>query len=73
MKLNQIANRTANISITEEELLVICNALNEVCNGMDVEEFDTRMGASLESVSRLLGELSKVADIVQNEDSDRPK
>jgi hypothetical protein len=72
MKLNQIANCAVDISVTEEELILICNALNEVCNGMGIEEFDTRMGTSLDNVRRLLGDLSKVADMVQSEGSARP-
>ena len=72
MKLNQIVDRAADIFVTEEELILICNALNEVCNGLDVEEFDTRMGTSLENVRRLFGELSKVTDMVQSEGSTRP-
>jgi hypothetical protein len=60
-----------NISITEDELLVICNSLNEVCNGIDVEEFDARMGTSPDNARRLLGALSKVVDTLHAEDSNR--
>jgi len=35
-------------ALTSEELLTISNALNEVCNALDISEFPTRMGVSLE-------------------------
>lgn len=43
------------INLTRDELLIINNALNEVCNGVDLEgEFDTRMGVSVEEARELL-------------------
>jgi hypothetical protein len=38
-----------------DELAIISNALNEVCNGIDLEgEFDTRMGCTVEKAQALL-------------------
>ena len=43
------------IDLTRDELLIINNALNEVCNGVHLEgEFDTRMGVSIEEARELL-------------------
>jgi hypothetical protein len=37
------------LELTEHELVIINNALNEACNGLSLEgEFSTRMGCSLE-------------------------
>jgi hypothetical protein len=33
---------SASVSITEAELILLNNALNEVLSGLDVPEFDTR-------------------------------
>lgn len=42
------------LDITGDELGIIQAALNEVCNGIDVQEFETRLGASLDEVRSLL-------------------
>jgi hypothetical protein len=46
---------------THEELVVINNALNEVCNGLsfDDDEFQTRIGYSRETAQKLLQKVSK--------------
>jgi len=37
------------VELTRDELEIINNALNEVCNGIHLKgEFDTRMGCSVE-------------------------
>ena len=44
------------IRLHEDELILINNALNEVCNGVDIAdfEFDTRIGTSREKALALL-------------------
>jgi hypothetical protein len=42
------------ISLTLHDLYVLHQALNEVCHGIDVPEFSTRMGASREEVLNLM-------------------
>jgi hypothetical protein len=43
------------MELTEQELIIINNALNEVCHGIHLEgEFSTRMGCSKEEACRLL-------------------
>lgn len=44
----------ANIRLTTTELAILKNALNEVCNGLDQFEFETRMGSTHEEVESLL-------------------
>ncbi len=48
------------LSLTLEELCIINNALNEVCHGIDVPEFSTRMGASLTEVQALLDKVHRL-------------
>jgi hypothetical protein len=43
------------VDLTKDELGIVNNALNEVCNGIHLKgEFDTRMGCSLEEARALL-------------------
>jgi hypothetical protein len=46
--------------MTQAELALINNALNEVTNGLHIEdwEFETRLGASREEARSLLSEVS---------------
>lgn len=52
--------------LTRDELGVINNALNEICNGIDVEEFETRIGATREEVGSLLKQLREAAGSPRN-------
>jgi hypothetical protein len=63
------------VSLTPEELTGISNALNEVCNGVDIAdaEFQTRLGYSrsrLTSILQQLGEAFAAADANSMEVSD---
>jgi hypothetical protein len=50
------------VELTERELAVISNALNEVCNGVSLEgEFSARMGCSLEEARNLLAKVQGLA------------
>ncbi len=52
------------VSFTMDELLMINNALNEVCNGVDFDddELATRLGYSREQLRHLL---AKVSDLIE--------
>lgn len=41
------------LKFSEEELGLLCNALNEVCNGIEVPEFDSNIGASIEEAESI--------------------
>ncbi len=46
------------VELTTDELVIINNALNEVCNGIHlVGEFDTRMGCTVEHARELLAKI----------------
>ena len=50
------------VELTKNELGIINNALNEVCNGIDLEgEFDTHMGCTVEEARELLVKIRSVA------------
>lgn len=64
MKLKTIGE-SAEIELSREELLVLNAALNEVCNGIDVLEFETRIGASRAKVERVMAEIQEVLDQIE--------
>jgi hypothetical protein len=50
------------IELTKDELQIINNALNEVCNGIDLEgEFDTRMGCTVDEARAVLAKVHALA------------
>jgi hypothetical protein len=50
------------VELTKDELGIINNALNEVCNGLNLEgEFDTRMSCTFEEAQELLAKIQKLA------------
>lgn len=65
MELVKLEGRGAVVTLNESEILVLNAALNEVCNGINVQEFDTRIGSSKESVANLLGNISRVLDQIE--------
>jgi hypothetical protein len=50
------------IVMSRDELILINNALNEVCNGIDIREFSTRLGASRSEAEELLDAIGKLID-----------
>ena len=49
------------LTLSSEEICGIATALNEVCNGIDIEdsEFETRLGASRESLRGILSSINE--------------
>jgi hypothetical protein len=45
------------IDIGMDQLLILNSALNEVCNGLDLWEFETRMGVDRPTAKALLAEI----------------
>jgi hypothetical protein len=55
-------NGSAEVFLSEEELLAMTNALNEVCNALEVPEFSTRIGLDRNAALQLLREMSDLCD-----------
>ncbi|MDK9357374.1 MULTISPECIES: hypothetical protein [Lelliottia] len=66
MELVNLEGRSALVALNESELLILNSALNEICNGIDVQEFDTRIGSSKETVAELLGKIGNVLDQIES-------
>ncbi|MBY3095460.1 hypothetical protein HFO15_33700 [Rhizobium laguerreae] len=50
------------ISTNMEELRILHAALNEICHGIEIFEFETRIGASLEEVKGVMRSLDEILD-----------
>lgn len=60
MKLIGKNGRAYTLELDEAELELMNNALNEVCNGLDISEFKTRLGQSHEAALDLLKRLNSL-------------
>lgn len=54
------------ICFSRDELLIVNAALNEVCNGIDLFEFETRIGATREQVMGLLEQIGTLLDKIDS-------
>lgn len=48
------------IHLTDTELRILCNCINEACNGISLPEFQTRIGAEKKDVEDMLDKLLAV-------------
>jgi hypothetical protein len=60
MTVSEVKSQTASVQLSKEDLVLIHNALNEVCNALDVPEFQTRMGADIEQAQALLARIGEL-------------
>lgn len=56
--------RTLRVTLTEDELLLIANALNEVCNGVEIDDFEfaTRIGVDRARAREVLSAVGAALD-----------
>ncbi len=62
MKIEKQPDGTFAIRASEEELLILNNVMNEVCNGLPLRDFETRVGVPLASAERLLETVGAALD-----------
>ena len=62
MDVISLAGKQAQLTIDENELLILNSVSNEICNGSSVPEFETRIGASKEDVCALLNDIGQTLD-----------
>ena len=55
------------VSMSRDELLIISAALNEICNGIEVFEFETRIGATRDRVGALLKQLKSLLVMMERQ------
>lgn len=63
MKILNVSEQHLEISIDQEELLILNSALNEIVNGLALFEFETRIGASRNRAAKLLEEIGRACDL----------
>lgn len=54
MNVAKISKEKIILELSKDELGVLSNALNEVCNGIEVWEFETRIGITSEDAKAIL-------------------
>jgi len=69
MKKLNLKNRRANIQVSLDELVILNNALNEICYGIDMDdaEFSARIGVEHKEGIRLLNEISSLIDALDRQ------
>ncbi len=60
MDIEAMPDQTFVLKANGTELLILNNALNEICNGFSVPEFETRIGASPDEARALLSAINAV-------------
>jgi hypothetical protein len=60
MQAKEVNEHGAWVFFTPDDLLTISNALNEVCNGLDLPEFATRMAVEREEALSLLRNVTEL-------------
>jgi hypothetical protein len=50
------------LDLTRNELILVNNALNEVCNGLDLPDFSTRLGAQRDELEALYKQIKAALD-----------
>lgn len=65
MQVLETTATQARVELTIEDVTLINNALNEVCNGIDLPEFSTRLGATIEDARALLRQVTDLCTHMQ--------
>lgn len=65
MQVQSISQSGAVVQLSEDDLLLISAALNEICHALDVREFATRMGTDRAFAERLLIAIGAASDQVE--------
>ncbi len=60
MRIFNTTSISASVELSRDDLVILNNALNEACRGLDVQDFQTRMGAEKTDVVNLLHGISEV-------------
>jgi hypothetical protein len=64
----EITGAYAILKLSVHELVIVNNALNEVCNGIEFSEFSTRMGAEHREVLEFLSHINALLGIVEKKE-----
>ena len=70
MTLIEVVQPNVRVDLTEDDLYILKQALNEVCNGLALFEFSTRMGAEKGEVLELMWCIGDIIDTYKSSRSD---
>lgn len=65
MQVQAVSESGALVQLSEDELLLINNAINEVCHAVDIREFASRMGTDRAVAERLLTAVGALTNQVE--------
>ena len=65
MKKTAIMDTTATLTLSLDQLRIIHQALNEVCNALAVPDFETRLGASREEAGAIMRQIRELVQQLQ--------
>ena len=60
MQVIAIDSNSATIRLSNDDLVLLNNVFNEVCNGLDIADFETRIGRILEEAEQFFHGLKEV-------------
>lgn len=64
MKVLAVDGPSATVELSGLDLLILHNALNEVCHGIDIPELHARIGADAKEIEALLKQVGALYDKV---------
>jgi hypothetical protein len=69
MKITTVGNQTCELLVTREEIRILHQALNEICNGVTFgdSEFKTRMGTDRKTAVALMAQLGGAYDPLEKQ------
>ncbi|GJI96013.1 hypothetical protein RugamoR57_27310 [Duganella caerulea] len=62
MKTENRNEKSITLQFSIDEILIVNNALNEVCNALGPHDFETRMGATIDEARALLKSVGELLD-----------
>jgi hypothetical protein len=60
MNIRKINKKEIVLDLSCDELLVLCNSLNEVCNGIKVVSFQNRIGINREKTGQIHKDINRI-------------
>jgi len=64
MELLSVSKNQAELRLNEDDLFILVSALNEICNGINITEFQTRIGGEKTLAAALLYDMRNILDII---------
>lgn len=65
MNILIVVNNDVQLHVSYDELLILNSVLNEICNGIDTFEFDTRIGATKKRVFSILEQIGTAINKIE--------